>query len=430
MKRTIFLGAMCLLLLPTAPTYAKAGGDEAKARQIRASTMFQRVEAAIAADYDPIVSDAVMLTEIPAPTFAEGPRGQVLAALFRVAGLSDVNIDAVGNVTGLRKGTDKAGGVVAVVAHLDTVFDKDVPIKVRRDGDRLYAPGIGDDSFALSVLAGYARALNAAGARTRSDILFVGSVGEEGLGNLLGIRSLLQGSDYEGRIDSVIVIEPAAPGQMITTGVGSIRYKVTFNAPGGHSFSDFGLVNPAYAMGRAMADFGSVKVDPATRTTYSIGLLSGGTSVNSIPASVAMSVDMRSDDPAALETIDAEFRAIVKRAAAQENATRSTEKGPVQAEMTVIGRRPAGHTPHDSALVRRVVAAMTTGGLTPRFDAHGTDANMPMSMGIPAIVIGHGVYSAKGHSPEEFILLDRDRDIPNMATALLAILLESGVTAH
>lgn len=429
MRINAFITCLLLSLLSAQPAAAKAGVEIRQAREVRALPAFRAAATIIARDYDRIVAEAVALTEIPAPTFAEEERGRALMDLFRAAGLADVKMDAVGNVTGLKKGRGR-GRLVAVVAHLDTVFEKDVPIKARHEGDRIYAPGIGDDSFALAVMAGYARALNEVSVRTQSDILFVGSVGEEGLGNLRGMRELLQKGEYAGRIGSVIVIEPASPGQVITTGVGSIRYKVTFKGPGGHSFSDFGMVNPAYAMGQAMAKFGAIKTDPATRTTYSVGLVSGGTSVNAIPAAVSMSVDMRSDDMAALGKLDEEFRAIVSRAVADENGRRSTSVGAVEADLAVIGRRPAGRTAHSSDLVRRVTAAIVTGGLTVRYDAHATDANLPMSMGIPAIVIGHGVFAAQGHSPDEYVRLDRDRDIPNMATALLAILLEAGVTTR
>ncbi|CAN5153990.1 M20/M25/M40 family metallo-hydrolase [soil metagenome] len=425
----IILSSSVLALTSLIISPALASSADATARSVRATKAFHTIEASIGGDYDRIVADAIKLTEIPAPTFKEADRAAAFADMLRTAGLKNVSQDAAGNVLGLRKGSGK-GPLLVVVAHMDTVFPEGTAVKVRREGNMLYAPGIGDDSFALSVLAAYVRALAASKVSTASDILFMGSVGEEGLGNLRGMHELLDKGPYAGKVGSVIVLEPAAPGQMITTAVGSNRYKVTFTGPGGHSFSDFGTVNPAYAMAGAITAFSRIKVDPATRTTYNIGTVVGGTSVNAIPYEVSMTVDMRSNDADALQALDTRFHAVLDEAKAAENAARSTAKGAIAVTADVIGIRPAGHMAPDAPLIERASAAMRSGGLTPRYDAHGTDANLPMSMGIPSIVIGHGIRSEKGHSLEEFVALDEPHDVPNMATALLAILLQAGIKAR
>lgn len=399
----------------------------AEANALRKSRNFWDAAASIAAQYDRIVKDAILLTEIPAPTFSEEARAKAFRDMLSDAGLADVRIDAIGNVVGVLKGSGERRPV-AIVAHLDTVFDSQVSVKVKREGNILSAPGIGDDTFALAVLAAYVRALKAAGIVPEADLLFVGSVGEEGLGDLRGMRALMEEGEHRGRIGSVIVMEPARPGELIATGVGSIRYRVTFQGPGGHSFGDFGMVSPAFALGHAMADISNIVPDKSSRTTFNVGQVAGGTSVNSIPLEMAMAIDMRSESPEALTMLDARVRKIVEAAVERENRTRSTAKGAIRVTFEPLGRRPAGHTPLTSPLVRRARAAMETGGLTLTSRSASTDANIPMSLGIPAIVIGHGIHSERGHSLEEFVTLDRDNDIANMATALVAILLEAGTT--
>ncbi|RRN63815.1 M20/M25/M40 family metallo-hydrolase [Caulobacter sp. 602-1] len=397
-----------------------------QAQALRKSRTFVALQTAITNDYERTVREGVTLTEIPAPTFKEEARAKAFAQLLQDAGLQNVEIDAVGNVTALRKGEGK-GPLVAVIAHLDTVFPEGVPVKVRREGLTLHAPGVGDDTFPLAVLATYARALAAAKVRTRADILFVGSVGEEGLGDLRGVRHLFQHGPYAGKIASVIVFEPAAAGQLINVAVGARRYKVTFTGPGGHSFSDFGIVNPGYAMAGAMTAISRITTDPATRTTYNVGVVSGGTSPNVIPTQMSMSIDMRSEDPRALEALEARLRDALDQAVAGENAARSTLKGSIRLETEVLGDRPAGRTGKEDPLVQRAEAAMRSAGLTPRYDSASTDANLPMSLGLPAIVIGPGFSAKDGHSPEESLTLDPAHDPLNIATALQVILLQTGV---
>src|SRR4026209_2089039 len=223
---------------------------------------------------------------------------------------------------GLRKGTG-GGPMLALLAHLDTAFPEGTDVKVKRSGTRLSAPGIGDDTRALALLLTVVRAMNAAKFETASDILFVGNVGEEGEGDLRGVKYLLQKGKYKGRIQRFISIDGGDQGSITNGALGSKRYRVTFKGPGGHSYGAFGIVNPAFAMGEAIAKFSRITVPAAPKTTFNVGVVRGGTSVNSIPTEVSMDVDMRSESPDALNNVVTEFQAIVQEAVAEENAARS-----------------------------------------------------------------------------------------------------------
>ena len=303
-------------------------------------------------EHERIVRDIVTLTEIPAPPFQEKARAAAYLEMLRAAGLSDVEMDAEGNVMGLWRGTGPAGGpLVAIAAHLDTVFPPETPVKVRREGTRLLAPGIGDDSRSLAVLLGYVRAMKAANVRTARDILFVGNVGEEGPGDLRGVRYLFTKGRYKGRISHFFSMDGVDGKRIVNAGVGSRRYRVTFKGPGGHSYGAFGLVNPMAAMSQAVVDLYKLEVPRAPKTTYAASVTGGGTSVNSIPDAVFMEFDMRSVSADALAGLEKSFLGIVAAAVAGENAARSTREGPVSADPKLIGDRPAGTTVESSALV-------------------------------------------------------------------------------
>jgi len=250
---------------------------------VRGNAGVVRLLAAVDRDHDRIVADNIALAQIAAPPFKEAPRGAAFANLLREAGLTEVARDSEGNVTGLRRGVG-GGPLVAIAAHLDTVFPEGTDVRVRREGTRLSAPGVGDDARGLAVVAALARAMTAAHVDTASDILFVGDVGEEGPGDLHGVRYLFTQGPYKARITQFISLDGAGPGDAIVNGaVGSRRYRVTFKGPGGHSYSAFGLVNQAYAMAGAMAKLSRITVPRSPRTTFNVGVVGGGTSVNSIP---------------------------------------------------------------------------------------------------------------------------------------------------
>ena len=354
------------------------------------SQAFAAAAAFLDRTHDQLVDDTIRITEIPAPPFKEAARAKAFFEMLRQTGLSDVEIDAEGNVMGLRKGTG-GGPLVVLAAHLDTVFPEGTDVSVKRAGTRLIAPGVGDDSRSLAVLLALVRALDAARIQTASDILFVGDVGEEGPGDLRGMRYLFEKGRYRDRVKMFISIDGSGLGNDITTGgVGSRRYRVAFRGPGGHSYGAFGLVSPAFAMGRAIDELSKLHVPASPKTTFNAGVVGGGTSVNSIPFETWMELDLRSESPVELKKLDAEVNALMTRAAADKNAARSTAQGSIAMEMKLIGDWPSGETPRTAPLVQTAAAVVSGLGMAPRFRFSSTDANIPMSLGIPAITLDSG----------------------------------------
>lgn len=406
---------------PPAPTspYVK------QAKALLASKGFKAAKATLAAGYDQTVADIVTLTEIPAPPFGEAEKGKAYLEMLRKEGLTELETDAAGNVMGLRKGTG-GGGLLVVAAHLDTVFPAGTNVKVRREGDKLYAPGVGDDTVGLGSILAILRAINAAGIQTKSDILFVGDVGEEGPGDLRGMKELFLKGRYKDRIDAFISLEPSGPTVIVNGGVGSKRYKTTFKGPGGHSMGDFGTVNPAFALAEAARQFGELKVPSDPRTVYNIGLLEGGTSVNSIPFAVAMTVDMRSSGVAELKAVEDAYLAILPKAAAAENAARSTKRGVISVDNKLVGDRPVGETPISDPFVQQIAAVGDALGRPMGYVAGSTDANIPMSLGKKAVTLGAGFVTFRGHSLEEGMEINKARDVESMATTMASILMVAG----
>lgn len=346
-------------------------------------------------------SNHIELTEIPAPPFNEGARAARFADLLREAGLKDVSIDEVGNVIGRRSGT-VGDRTIAIAAHLDTVFPEGTDVSVRREGTRLYAPGIGDNTRGLVVVLAILRAMEAADIQTAADILFVGNVGEEGLGDLRGVKHLFR--DGGPKIDAFIAVDGGAASRLIYGGVGSHRYRVTYNGPGGHSWGAFGLANPHHALGRAIAAFDEAApavTSKGPKTSYNIGRIGGGTSINSIPFSSWMEVDMRSGSQDKLDEIDAVFQKAMQKALREENEGRLT--GPeISVEVKRVGKRPAGVGSTESSLVKRMMATMRHYEIEPVLTISSTDSNIPISLGIPAITISRGGRGGGAHSPDEW----------------------------
>lgn len=399
---------------------------EATIARILADPRFRDAVAVMTREHDRTVADIIGLTEIPAPPFAEERRAAAYLDMLRAHGLEEVEQDAIGNVMGRRRGTGN-GRTVVVAAHLDTVFPAGTDVRVRREGTKLFAPGIGDDTRSLAVNLAFLRAMDAAGIRTRSDILVIGDVGEEGLGDLRGVRHLFMEGRHRDRIDAFLTVDSPEVDRIVTGGIGSKRWRVAFRGPGGHSFAAFGLVNPAYAMARAMLTLAGLAAPDAPQTTHCASVMGGGTSVNAIPNEVWMEVDLRSQSAAELARLEAEFLAGVAAAVAAENAARSTREGAVVAETTPIGDRPAGHTAPDAAIVQLATAAVAAHGYTPRHEYSSTDANIPMSLGIPAIKIGSGGRGGRAHSPEEWIDVEPRESLRGMSSSLAAILAVAGM---
>jgi tripeptide aminopeptidase len=406
---------------------ARQDTPDARVRRVLESPRFAQAAAFLDRTHDRVVAETIQLAEIPAPPFKETLRGKAYLDLLRQAGLTSVETDAEGNVMGLRKGTG-AGPLVAIAAHLDTVFPEGTDVKVKRTGTRLAAPGIGDNSRSLAVLLAIVRALDAAGAHTASDILFVGDVGEEGQGDLRGMRFLFQKGRYRNLIKTFISIDGAGLGDDITTGgVGSKRYRAAFKGPGGHSYGAFGLVSPAFAMGNAIAMLSRVQVPPTPKTTFNVGLVGGGTSVNSIPFENWMELDLRSESPVELSKLDKTVNALMAQAADAENRSRSTSQGRIALEMKLIGDRPSGETPRSSPLVQTAAAVIRAMGQSPRFGFSSTDANIPMSLGIPAVTLDSGGNGGRAHALDEWIDVDKAASLAGMRDILGILLAVAGL---
>jgi acetylornithine deacetylase/succinyl-diaminopimelate desuccinylase-like protein len=427
-NRRRFLPTLCVIAASIAA--ARAQAPPAPADAIVRSPGFVAASDFFGRDYDRFVRELISLTEIPAPPFKEQARAAAFLQMLRASGLSDVDMDAEGNVMGVRRGITGAvstGGasanrpVLALLAHLDTVFPEGTDVRVKRDGTKLRAPGVGDDTRGLALMLTIIRAMDAAHLQTTKDILFVGNVGEEGEGDLRGAKHLLLNGKYKDRIKSFISIDGGDQGNITNGALGSKRYRVTFTGPGGHSYGAFGLVSPAFAMGNAIAKFARIKVPAAPKTTFNVGVVSGGTSVNSIPTAMSMDVDMRSESPDALTRLVTEFQSVVRDAVAEENATRSTKEGKIEADVKLIGDRPSGETPVNSAIVQSATAVVKAFGLTPRYSISSTDSNVPISLGIPAITIGRGP-SERSHALDEWTDVEKTSAVKAAQVALAIVL--------
>jgi acetylornithine deacetylase/succinyl-diaminopimelate desuccinylase-like protein len=341
----------------------------------------------------------VQLTEIEAPPFGEQTRAEEFRRRLTALGFQNVRIDSEGHVIAERPGSG-TGPVVVVSGHLDTVFPKGTDVRVRREGNRLMAPGIGDDGRGLAVVLTVARAFQQLQIPTTGTILFVGTVGEEGQGDLRGVRHLFT-RELAGRVDYFISVDGSG-SNVTSAAVGSNRYTVTFEGPGGHSYGAFGMPNPAHALGRAVAAIADLQVPTSPKTTFSVSVLSGGTSVNSIPADVAFEIDMRSEQPGPLAELDARVRSAIAAAVAAEKARWPRSTVPLAARIDTIGIRPAGAQPDSAPIVQVALAASRALGLTSTTGASSTDANIPISMGIPAIEMDGGGRGGASHAPEEW----------------------------
>ncbi len=418
--------AVLILWLPGGAVAQQAPPTPASVNEaeIRALMDQPAVKAALnhlSEQYDRVVQDLVTLTEIPAPSFKEQARAKYFVERLRELGLKNVHLDEEGNAIGERPGAG-SGPTLALAAHLDTVFPEGTDTRVKKNGTIYAAPGIGDDTHGLAVMLALIRALDAACVRTRGHIIFVANVGEEGLGNLRGVRYLFEKSPLRQRINLFVSMDGLGDSAVTNGGVASRRYRVTFRGPGGHSYGAFGLVNPAFALASTVARFSRLQAPKNPKTTFNVGLYGGGTSVNSIPVSVWMEVDMRSESPAELAKLEEQFLAAVKEGVEEENKTRSTEFGAIVAESKLVGDRKGGQTPAGAPIVQTAMAVTHLLGKTPRLRYGSTDSNIPISLGIPAITIGSGGKGGRAHSLDEWVDVDKATTVPGMQRALLLTL--------
>ena len=341
------------------------------------------------------------LCEIPAPPFKETARGLEYKKRLEALGLT-ARIDAIGNVLAERRGTGR-GPTVVIAGHLDTVFPEETDVKVKVEGGRMSGPGIGDDCRGLAVVLAVARAYQRANPRHDGRIIFVGNVGEEGPGNLRGVRHLFE-KELKGQIDYFISVDGVGL-DLTSRAVGSNRYKVTYKGPGGHSYGAFGIPNPIHAMGRAIAKISDIQVPPNPKTTFNVGIVSGGTSVNSIAFEGIMEIDMRSESADNLRIVDGMIRKALYDAVTEENARWPGERAArarVSVVIDTIGIRPTGAQADTVKIVQVGLSAARALGFTATTGAGSTDSNLPISIGIPAITIDGGGNGSGAHSLSEW----------------------------
>ena len=363
----------------------------------------QRALAALQRDQAWTLAQQIAICEIPAPPFKEAARADDFKRRLVALGYLDTRIDAVGNViTQVGSGN---GPTVMVAAHLDTVFPEGTDVKTTRTGDRIAGPGIGDDCRGLAVLLTLAKAFKETGLTPNGRVYLVGNVGEEGPGNLRGMRHLFN-EELKGTINFFISIDGGGGAGIVSRAVGSHRYTISFEGPGGHSYGAFGMTNPMHAMGRTIARIADLQVPAGARTTFNVGVVRGGTSVNTITPLAQMEVDMRSESAENLLEMDRRIRAAVDTAVREELARWPTSKAPVTVKYDTIGIRPTGGQRDDAYIVRTAMAAATLldDGLawTPRTGASSTDANIPIALGIPAIAINGGGAGGGAHGTAEW----------------------------
>lgn len=351
----------------------------------------------IKSDHENTIADQIELTEIPAPPFKEEKRAEYYKQRLQELGLQDTHIDQEGNVIGTRPGTGD-GPKLVVSAHLDTVFPEGTDTTVTKKDGRLYAPGIADDGRGLAALLSIVRGFNEADIQNTGDVLFVGTVGEEGLGDLRGVKALFKEHDD---IDGFISVESGSPGRITYLATGSHRYRFTYEGPGGHSFGAFGTPSPIHALGRAIAKISDLRTSSDPKTTFNVGTVSGGTSVNSIAYEANMLVDLRSNSEEELSKLDGRVQKIVKEAADAEN--RRWKDDAVTVNVDMVGDRPAGSQPADALNVQAAWASAEAIGSQPYLRGpSSTDSNLPISLGIPSLTLGGGGTSGGSHSLDEW----------------------------
>jgi len=343
------------------------------------------------------------MVQVPSPPFGEQKRGEWMKKQFMAAGLTDVEMDKIGNVTGMRKGTDTKAKLVALSAHMDTVFPAGTALTPRVEGSKTYLPGISDNGTGLMALLAIANGLKANPVKNSSGILFIANVGEEGEGDLRGMRYIFSESKWKDRIGSTLVLDGGGTDTIVTQALGSKRFEVVVHGPGGHSWQDFGTPNPIVVLSRAIAKFSEVKVPEEPRTSFNIGVISGGTTVNSIPESASAHVDIRSAAPEQIERLAGVLRESMEEAVAEVQDTRAkNQKNGITYEMKPIGDRPAGELKAGSRILEVVQAVDLNMDIKSNIKRSSTDANIPISMGREALSIGAGGNGGGAHTLHEW----------------------------
>lgn len=429
MKTWILLAVVLISAITVSAQTKKVTTNDKFTKEVKKLAQHSAVTAAFA-EIDRLnpttIQEMILLTEIPAPPFKEAERAKKFKQMLESVGGVKVWIDSVGNVLALRKGV-RSERVVALDGHLDTVFPEGTDVTVKKKGDTLYAPGIGDNARGLVAVLAILRSLEKAKIKTNDDILFVGSVGEEGMGDLRGVKYLFEKSNL--KIDSWISIDDEGLGKVNNSGTGSLRYRITVKGPGGHSWSDFGLGNPHHALAKVIDQFSDAAADftkiAKTKTSFNVGRIGGGTSVNAIPFESWMEVDMRSEDVVSLTTMDSIFKASIQKGLNDYN--RNIHHGPaLTVDIKRVGFRPSGTLSADVPLIQRSMAALEHFGITPKLGMMSGNANIPISKGIPAVTLGWGGKGDHAHALNEWWLDDKGNDAIKLA--LLTLLAETGIS--
>jgi tripeptide aminopeptidase len=430
-KRSPQLFVNCLLVsailwsVPARSTIPISANRAAQNAQLAQNVQVQAALAWFKPHLNWINDEQARLTEIPAPPFAEAQRAEAVKVLLAAVGL-DVHLDKVGNVIGELHGANDRE-VVLIAAHLDTVFPADTEIKVRREKDRMYAPGISDNGTGLVSLVALARAVHEARLKPQRTILFVGDVGEEGEGNLRGMRALVD--SYRDKLKAVVVLDGSGTDHVTTKALASRRMEAVISGPGGHSWSDFGIPNPISALVRASVRFLSTRVPSSPRTTFNLGQIEGGTSVNSIPHEARLKVDVRSESEDELLRLENALRECMAAGVRDEmESSRDRSKGKLEWKVEILGSRPGGELSSNSPLLAALRAADDFLGNISRIERASTDANIPLSLGIDAIAIGSGGNGGGAHSLQEWYE-PTGREM-GLQRALLTVLGASGVAAE
>jgi acetylornithine deacetylase/succinyl-diaminopimelate desuccinylase-like protein len=341
----------------------------------------------------------MQLAAIPAPPFGEQERAAWLAERFRELKLADVHLDEVGNVFGIRRGLEPSNRFLAISAHIDTVFPAGTALRPRREGTRLYGPGISDNGAGVAALLATAAALQEAGIKQLGPLVFIGNVGEEGEGDLRGMRHIFSDAHWSEAIASTLVLDGAGADSIVAEALGSRRFEVVVRGPGGHSWSDFGAPNPIIVLARAIERFAQVRVAAVPKTTFNIGVISGGTSVNSIPESASMRVDLRSTSAAEIDRLEMALRVALDQAAM---ADAGKMRNALSYDASVIGSRPAGELDSNARLLRVIRAVDSHLGNVSQVQRASTDANIPLSLGREAIAVGGGGAGGGAHTLQEW----------------------------
>src|ERR1700685_1597135 len=366
------------------------------------------------------------MARIPAPPFGESARGAWLAERFREVGLDDVRVDDVGNVFGTHPGFGRRH--VALSAHIDTVFPANTPLNIRQQGSRIYGPGVSDNGAGVAALLGIASLLRTVRLRHSLPFVFIGNVGEEGEGDLRGMRHIFSTPRWKDSIAYSVVLDGAGADTIVAEALGSRRFEVIVRGPGGHSWSDFGAPNPIVILSRAIDTFTATPVPTSPKTTFNVGVIRGGTSVNSIPESASMRVDIRSTSMAEMERLEASLRraldhAVEEESRASERRISSQKRSSgLSCEVVPIGNRPAGELDGNARILKVIRAVDAHLGNAAQIQRASTDANIPLSLGREAIAIGGGGVGGGAHTLQEwFDCTGRDLGLKRILLTLLAL---------